>query len=70
VDPGTVVFAGEQLPPHVARAPDGAATRFDPVPSAPLHRGGSVCPICGAIYPSRELKSCPKDGAQLLPINA
>jgi hypothetical protein len=70
LDPGTVVFAGEPPLPSVARAPDGAATRFDPVPSAPMNRGGSVCPVCGALYPSRDLKSCPKDGAQLLPINA
>jgi len=70
VDPGTVVFAGEPPPPPVARAPDGAATRFDPVPSVPTNRGGTVCPICGTLYPSRDLKSCPKDGAQLLPINA
>ena len=69
-DPGTVVFAGEPPRPPAARAPDGAATRFDPVPSAPVNRGGTVCPICGTLYPSRDMKSCPKDGAQLLPINA
>lgn len=70
VDPGTVVFAGEPPRPPVARAAAGAATRFDPVPSAPVNRGGTVCPICGTLYPSRDMKSCPKDGAQLLPINA
>jgi hypothetical protein len=70
VDPGTVVFAGDASLPRVARAPDGAATRFDPVPSAPASQAGTVCPICGTIYPSRDMKSCPKDGAQLLPINA
>jgi len=69
VDPGTVVFAGDRAEPAVAR-PDGAATRFEPVPSVPLNRGGTVCPICGALYPTRDLKNCPKDGAQLLPINA
>jgi hypothetical protein len=70
IDPGTVVFAGEHPRPPGARAPDGAATRFDPVPSAPANLGGTVCPICGTIYPSRDMRSCPKDGAQLLPINA
>jgi hypothetical protein len=69
LDPGTVVFSGESPVAAPPRA-DGAATRFDPVPSVPTNRGGTVCPICGTLYPSRELKSCPKDGAQLLPINA
>jgi hypothetical protein len=69
VDPGTVVFSGDPAAPPAPRA-DGAATRFDPVPSVPMNRAGSVCPICGALYPTRDLKNCPKDGAQLLPINA
>jgi hypothetical protein len=68
VDPGTVVFAGDAAKP--APRQDGAATRFDPVPSVPMKRAGTVCPICGALYPTRDLKNCPKDGAQLLPINA
>ncbi|HEU4579218.1 MAG TPA: hypothetical protein VFS67_13230 [Polyangiaceae bacterium] len=70
VDPGTVVFAGEPPRAAAAQAPDGAATRFDPVPSAPVSRAGTVCPICGAMYPGRDLENCPKDGAKLLPINA
>jgi hypothetical protein len=69
LDPGTVVFSGEPPAPGAPR-PDGAATRFDPVPSVPANRGGTVCPICGTLYPTRDLKSCPKDGATLLPINA
>lgn len=68
-DPGTVVFANEGAQPGRARA-DGAATRFDPVPAVAPNQGRTVCPVCGAFYPTRELTNCPKDGAQLLPINA
>jgi hypothetical protein len=67
LEPGTLA---DEPRPTAARAEPGAATRFDPLPAAPLNRGGTVCPICGTLYPSRDLKSCPKDGAQLLPINA
>jgi len=74
VDVGTVVFAGEgQAPPPAA--PTGDATRFDPLSQrapvvAPVVSAAMVCPICGTLYPSRDLKTCPKDGAQLLPVNA
>jgi hypothetical protein len=73
-DLGTVVFAGEgpRAPPA---APTGDATRFDPLSQpapivVPVVSAAMVCPICGTLYPTRELKACPKDGAQLLPVNA
>jgi hypothetical protein len=74
VDLGTVVFSGEgQAPPPAA--PTGDATRFEPLSQpapmvAPVVSAAMVCPICGTLYPSRDLKTCPKDGAQLLPVNA
>jgi hypothetical protein len=68
LDPHTL--ADQPPRPPAARAAHGAATRFDPVPAAPVTRGGTVCPICGTLYPGQDMKSCPKDGAQLLPINA
>ncbi len=69
--PGTVQFAvasGQEVPPT---RPGGAPTRLEPIPSAPSGgRAATVCPICGTLYPTRDMKSCPKDGAQLLPVNA
>lgn len=52
--------------------PAGVLTRLEPAPAAPggAPRAATVCPICGTLYPTRELTSCPKDGAQLLPVNA
>jgi len=73
VGEGTVVFASQEQRPQPA-APTGDATRFDPLsqraPVAPVVSTAMVCPICGTLYPTRELKACPKDGAQLLPVNA
>ena len=73
VDPGTVVFSGQDQQPPPA-APTGEATRFEPVsqpaPVAPVVSAAMVCPICGTLYPTRDLRACPKDGAQLLPVNA
>jgi hypothetical protein len=71
-EPGTVQFAGgsatAQSPAH---RPAGLVTRLEPIPSAPTApRAATVCPVCGTLYPTRDMKSCPKDGAQLLPVNA
>lgn len=70
-EPGTVQFAGSAVPPGPVARPAGLVTRLEPIPSAPTApRAATVCPVCGTLYPTRDLKSCPKDGAQLLPVNA
>jgi len=73
VDVGTVIFSGEERQPPPA-APTGEATRFEPLsqpaPVPPVVSAAMVCPICGTLYPTRDSRACPKDGAQLLPVNA
>jgi hypothetical protein len=77
-EPGTVVFSGEAAPatpPRVAvthtRRPLGSdSTRLESASSLSTGQAATVCPICGTLYPTRDLTSCPKDGAQLLPVNA
>lgn len=69
-DTGTVVFAGDdtlgELPQRLDR------TRLESVqaPVMPAAKPGMVCPVCGTMYEGRSQRMCPKDGAQLLPINA
>jgi hypothetical protein len=71
-EPGTMQLGGgSAAPQNPATRPVGLVTRLEPVPSAPTApRAATVCPVCGTLYPTRDLKSCPKDGAQLLPVNA
>ena len=47
------------------------ATRVEPdwQAMAPV-KAKTVCPVCGTLYEVKDLKACPKDGAQLLPVNA
>jgi hypothetical protein len=66
-DTGTVVFTGDDAigdPPHRLDA-----TRLEPE-AAPAPKPTTVCPVCGTMYDTRGARVCPKDGAQLLPINA
>jgi hypothetical protein len=67
-DTGTVVFAGDdtlgELPQRLDR------TRLETSGVAPAAKPATVCPVCGTMYEGRGQKVCPKDGAQLLPINA
>jgi hypothetical protein len=68
-DTGTVVFAGEDAVGETS--PVLGATRLEqaPVPP-PAAKPATVCPVCGTMYDKRTARVCPKDGAQLLPINA
>jgi hypothetical protein len=66
-DTGTVVFTGDDAigdPPHRLDA-----TRLEPE-AALAPKPTTVCPVCGTMYDTRGARVCPKDGAQLLPINA
>jgi hypothetical protein len=66
-DTGTVVFTGDDAigdPPRRLEA-----TRLEPE-AAPAPKPTTVCPVCGTMYDTRGARVCPKDGAQLLPINA
>ncbi len=67
-DTRTVVFADEDAVGPAARALD--RTRLEPAPPAPATKPATVCPVCGTMYDTRGIRVCPKDGAQLLPINA
>jgi hypothetical protein len=67
-DTGTVVFADEDAvgePPRYLEA-----TRLEAAPPRPALKPATVCPVCGTMYDTRAARVCPKDGAQLLPINA
>ena len=69
-DTGTVVFTGDDAigdPPHRLEA-----TRLEQPQAAvaPKPKPTTVCPVCGTMYDTRGARVCPKDGAQLLPINA
>jgi hypothetical protein len=46
------------------------ATRLEYAPRAPATKPATVCPVCGTMYETPGARICPKDGAQLLPINA
>jgi hypothetical protein len=67
-DTGTVVFAGDdtlgELPQRLDR------TRLETSGMVPAAKPATVCPVCGTMYEGRGQSVCPKDGAQLLPINA
>ncbi len=68
---GTVALDGDlgsRWNPGVT-APE--ATRLEPdwKAVAPV-KAKTVCPVCGTLYEVKDLKACPKDGAQLLPVNA
>lgn len=66
-DTGTVVFTGDDAMGEPPGKLD--ATRLEPA-AAPAPKPVSVCPVCGTMYDNRGARACPKDGAQLLPINA
>jgi hypothetical protein len=67
-DTGTVVFADEDSIGETVRHLD--ATRLEAVAAPPAKKPATVCPVCGTMYDARAARVCPKDGAQLLPINA
>jgi hypothetical protein len=66
-DTGTVVFAEGDTLAEPARRLD--RTRLEGA-APPAPKPASVCPVCGTMYDARGARVCPKDGAQLLPINA
>jgi hypothetical protein len=66
-DTGTVVFTGDDAIGDPPRRLD--ATRLEHE-AAPAPKPTTVCPVCGTMYDTRGARVCPKDGAQLLPINA
>jgi hypothetical protein len=67
-DTGTVVFSDEDA---IAEPPRHlSATRLEAAPAPPAPKPATVCPVCGTMYDTRGIRVCPKDGAQLLPINA
>jgi hypothetical protein len=66
-DTGTVVFTDEDSSREPPR--NLQATRLE-VPAPPAPKPATVCPVCGTMYDTRGARVCPKDGAQLLPINA
>ena len=67
-DTGTVVFADEDT---LNEARNLDRTRLERGPAIPtIKPTGSVCPVCGTMYDTVGARICPKDGAQLLPINA
>jgi hypothetical protein len=67
-DTGTAVFTGEGVMPKPPRRFD--ATRLEPAAPSPAAKPATVCPVCGTMYDTRGIRVCPKDGAQLIPINA
>jgi hypothetical protein len=67
-DTRTVVFADDDAVGDAPRAFE--RTRLEPAPAAPATKPATVCPVCGTMYDTRGARVCPKDGAQLLPINA
>jgi hypothetical protein len=68
-DTGTVVFTDEDAVGEIA--PVLGATRLEQAPTRPpAAKPATVCPVCGTMYDARTARVCPKDGAQLLPINA
>jgi hypothetical protein len=67
-DTGTVVFTDEDAVPDRPRRFD--ATRLETAAPLPATKPTTVCPVCGTMYDTRGIRVCPKDGAQLIPINA
>jgi hypothetical protein len=67
-DTGTAVFPGGAELGEAPRRLD--RTRLEPVAPPPAAKPATVCPLCGTMYDTRGIRVCPKDGAQLLPINA
>jgi hypothetical protein len=68
---GTVAL-GAQLDPRWnpgMTAPEATRLEADWQAVAPV-KAKTVCPVCGTLYEVKDLKACPKDGAQLMPINA
>jgi hypothetical protein len=52
--------------------PQTDATRLQPLSARPAQPSPRrwVCPICGTLYTEPVANGCPKDGAELLPVNA
>lgn len=69
-DPGTVIFSAPADAEARGRPRAAQATGTEAEPPPETARPRTVCPLCGALYEARDLRACPKDGAQLLPINA
>jgi hypothetical protein len=67
-DTGTVVFADEDTLNEARNLDRTRLERGPPIPT--IKPTGSVCPVCGTMYDTVGARICPKDGAQLLPINA
>jgi hypothetical protein len=67
-DTGGVVFADGETMGEPARRLD--ATRLEVTSRPPALKPATVCPVCGTMYDERGARVCPKDGAQLLPVNA
>jgi hypothetical protein len=75
-DSGTALFTGDEfgglaLPAEGRRGPRRLeATRLEGAETASANKPATVCPVCGTLYDTRSVRVCPKDGAQLLPVNA
>lgn len=82
-DTAAVVFAGDETADAALRRGAAAndrtalepqrrldATRVEPAAAVVTPKPATVCPVCGSLYDSSVARICPKDGAQLLPINA
>jgi hypothetical protein len=68
---GTALFPGDRTALERPASRISDRTRLEPVsrmatPAQPK----LVCPVCGTMYEGKDLRACPKDAAQLLPINA
>jgi hypothetical protein len=81
-DTGTLVYPGDPVARTRSLVGVGGVTRLEPrgsqapaltqlEPDGPrVAKATTVCPICGTLYENQLSKVCPKDGAQLLPVNA
>jgi len=69
-DTGTVVFTGDDAIGEPPRRLDATRLEQPEAAIAPKPKPTTVCPVCGTMYDTRGARVCPKDGAQLLPINA
>lgn len=66
---GTAVYPGDAAA-AAPRRRSFDATRLENSQPLPAPKPATVCPVCGTLYETRGARICPKDGAQLLPINA
>ena len=68
---GTIALGGDLGSRWNPGTTASEATRVEPdwQAIAPV-KAKTVCPVCGTLYEVKDLKTCPKDGAQVLPVNA